>query len=116
MIEKLPLVGTLWCGALLVAAALLTPSKATLAQTPSSVMRGQAVAERACAGCHSTDGSQGGGVIKGIPVPSFRAIAARRWTSERLQAFIATPHRPMPATSLDLAEIRDVVAYIQSLR
>jgi mono/diheme cytochrome c family protein len=49
-------------------------------------------------------------------VPTFRAIAGRSWTPERLQAFIATPHRPMPAIPLDMSEIRDVAAYILSLK
>ena len=104
----------LWCG-LLLAATLYAGSEAGHAQTQSAIVRGQAVAERACGGCHAFEGSQGG-VIQGVQVPSFRTIAGHGWTAERLQTFIATPHRPMPGVSLDLAEIRDVVAYIQSLR
>jgi mono/diheme cytochrome c family protein len=85
------------------------------AQTESSVLRGREVAQRACAGCHAMDGTQGGS-IQGTEVASFRAIAGRNWSAERLQAFIMTPHRPMPATPLPLSEVRELVDYILSLR
>jgi hypothetical protein len=50
-------------------------------------------------------------------VPSFRALADRPYqTAENLQAFILTPGHPMPAIPLKLAEIRDIVDYIQSLK
>jgi mono/diheme cytochrome c family protein len=85
------------------------------AQTPSNVIRGQGIAERACAGCHAREGGQGS-IVQGRDVPSFRAIAGMGWSAERLQAFITTPHRPMPATPLDASEVRDVADYILSLR
>jgi cytochrome c2 len=85
------------------------------AQTEASTLRGRDVAQRACAGCHAMNGAQGGS-IQGIEVPSFNTIAGRNWSAERLQAFIVTPHRPMPATLLPLSEVRDLVDYIQSLR
>ena len=85
------------------------------AQTPSSIVRGQGIAERACAGCHAMDGRQGS-IFRGRDVPSFRAIAGLGWSAERLQAFITTPHRPMPATPLDGSEVRDLADYILSLK
>jgi len=88
---------------------------AAQAQTESSILRGQEVAQRACVGCHAMDGTQGGS-IQGLVVPSFRAIAGQNWSAERLQAFIMTPHRPMPATPLPLSDVRDLVDYIVSLR
>jgi hypothetical protein len=55
--------------------------------------------------------------VEGIDVPSFASIAARpNQTSQRLQSFIMTPHRPMPGMSLSLAEVNDVVAYLLSLK
>src|SRR5688500_16425296 len=66
-------------------------------------------------GCHATNGSAGS-TIQGRNVPTFRAIAGQGWSPQRLQAFITTPHRPMPAIPLDMSEIRDVVAYILSLK
>jgi hypothetical protein len=50
-------------------------------------------------------------------VPSFRVIAARpNQARERLETYIMVPHRPMPAIPLELSEVRDVVAYILSLK
>jgi mono/diheme cytochrome c family protein len=85
------------------------------AQTQSDIVIGQGIAERACVGCHSINGS-GGGTIQGREVPTFRAIAGKGWSAERLQVFIATPHRPMPGIPLDISDIRRVTAYILSLK
>ena len=99
-----------------VATVLCAIGPVAYAQTPSELLRGQEIAERACAGCHAIDGQQGG-TIQGTVVPSFRAIAGRPdWTRERLQAFIMMPHRPMPGIPLSLAEVKDVAAYIRSLK
>ncbi len=98
-----------------IAAAACVLTQTAQAQTPSSIMRGQGIAERACAGCHAMNGGQGS-IIQGRVVPSFRAIAGLGWSAERLQSFIMTPHRPMPATPLDLSEVRDLSAYILSLK
>jgi mono/diheme cytochrome c family protein len=114
MIGKLP-AGRALFRSLHVAATLGTLAQAAHAQTQSAIVRGQGIAERACAGCHAINGSAGA-VIQGRDVPTFRAIAGRSWTPERLQAFIATPHRPMPAIPLGMSEIRDVAAYILSLK
>ncbi len=99
-----------------VALALCASSAAAHGQTPSTIARGKDIAERACGGCHAIDGGTGG-TIQGANVPSLRAIASRpNQTPQRLQAFIITPHRPMPGIPLDLAEVNDVVAYILSLK
>jgi mono/diheme cytochrome c family protein len=76
--------------------------------------KGQAVAERLCAVCHSiTPGSDGGRP----DVPSFAVIAKRPDLSpERLVGAIILPHPPMPGVSLTREEIRNIVAYIMSLR
>src|SRR5262245_27627556 len=75
-----------------VVAPFFASGPAAHAQTESSRLRGREVAQRACAGCHAMEGTQGGS-IQGTEVPSFRAIAGRNWSAERLQAFIMTPHR-----------------------
>jgi mono/diheme cytochrome c family protein len=85
------------------------------AQTASSIAPGKGLAERACGGCHAMNGGRGS-IIQGRDVPSFRTIAGLGWSSERLQAFITTPHRPMPATPLDASEVRDLADYILSFR
>lgn len=98
-----------------IAAAVCVLAQAAAAQTPSSIVRGQGIAERACAGCHAMNGGQGS-IVQGRVVPSFRAIAGMGWSADRLQSFITTPHRPMPATPLDLSEVRDLADYILSLK
>jgi mono/diheme cytochrome c family protein len=99
-----------------VAAALGLAAPVAHGQTEAAVARGQEIAERLCAGCHAIDGRQGS-TVQGTDVPSFRALANRPFrTPESLQAFIMTPRHPMPAIPLELSEIRDVVAYIQSLK
>jgi mono/diheme cytochrome c family protein len=104
-----------WC-ALLVAAVLGLACPAAQAQTQAAIARGREIAERVCAGCHAID-NQKGGTVQGTDVPSFRALANRPYrTPESLRAFIMTPRHPMPAIPLELNEIRDVVAYIQSLK
>jgi len=102
--------------ALHVAVALCASNAVAHGQTSSAIVRGQDIAERACAGCHAINGRQGSTIL-GTDVPSFRAIAARpNQTPQRLQGFIMTPHRPMPGIPLTLAEINDVAAYILSLK
>jgi mono/diheme cytochrome c family protein len=99
-----------------VAAALGLAAPVAHGQTEAAVSRGQEIAERLCAGCHAIDGRQGS-TVQGTDVPSFRALANRPFrTPEGLQAFIMTPRHPMPAIPLELSEIGDVVAYIQSLK
>jgi mono/diheme cytochrome c family protein len=58
-----------------------------------------------------------GSIVQGTAVPSFRALANGPYrTPESLQTFIMTPRHPMPAMPLDLAEIKAIVDYIQSLK
>jgi mono/diheme cytochrome c family protein len=115
MVGKWHVVRTL-LGALQIAVALLILSQLARGQTRSAVVRGQEIAERACSGCHAIDGSKGA-AVQGTDVPSFRAIAARpNQTPGRLETYIMVPHRPMPAIPLELSEVRDVVAYILSLK
>lgn len=76
---------------------------------------GRRVAETLCSSCHLV-GSQGGGsAIAGVP--SFTAIAKHAGqTPERLAGAIILPHPPMPAVALTNVEMRDVIAYIMTLR
>jgi mono/diheme cytochrome c family protein len=95
---------------------LLALAPSAHAQNAASIVRGKEIAERACSGCHAIDTAKGT-VFQGADVPSFRAIAARpKQTAERLETYVMVPHRPMPAIPLEVSEIRDVVAYILSLK
>jgi mono/diheme cytochrome c family protein len=85
------------------------------AQVDAQAARGKAIAEQACVGCHAIDGGQGSSV-QGTPAPSFRAIAGRPSTAERLQDLVTTPPHPMPAIPLTQSEVNAVVAFIRSLQ
>jgi mono/diheme cytochrome c family protein len=76
---------------------------------------GAAIAARWCAECHLVAPDQRQAMAA---APSFAAIA-RDHASDMaaLEAFLADrPHPPMTALSLTRQEIRDLIAYIGSLR
>jgi mono/diheme cytochrome c family protein len=77
--------------------------------------RGREVAQRVCATCHIIAPGQAGAATVGIP--TFPAIARRpEQTVERLMSKMMVPHPPMPAIALTADEMRDIAAYILSLR
>lgn len=76
--------------------------------------RGGQVAERWCSTCHLVSDRQERATTD---VATFRGIAARSPEAiDALAAFLMDPHPPMPDLSLSREEIRDVLAYIASLR
>ena len=78
------------------------------------VHAGRQVAEWACKGCHAIERGQ---QSMNADVPSFPVIAARPGrTAERIEAVILSPHAPMPTLPLSTREVRDVAAYILSLK
>ena len=83
--------------------------------SPGDAQRGRTVAERACASCHAI--ALGTETTRGSDVPSFAAIAKReKVTAEYLAGRIIIPHPRMPDASLTLSEVRDVIAYILSVK
>jgi cytochrome c len=76
--------------------------------------RGQVLAQRLCSNCHEV-GTQPSAAARVEP-PSFRAIAGRGYTAEALAGKIIIPHPEMPAVPITLGEIRDLIAYIQSVK
>jgi cytochrome c len=88
----------------------------TQAQTTlGDAKRGQELSQRVCSGCHSVSPGSAATVI--ADVPTFAAIASRPdITAERLAGRIIVPHPPMPNVQLTVAEMRDIIAYILSLR
>ena len=83
--------------------------------TSSDVAQGLALAERLCVTCHVVKHDAPGPLIAGVP--SFPTIANRPdQTADRLSSRIMAPHPPMPTIALTAAEIRNVTAYILSLR
>ena len=77
--------------------------------------RGQDLSQRLCSGCHMV--APGSAATANPDVPTFAAIAGRPDTSaERLAGRIIVPHPAMPNTQLTVAEMRDIIAYILTLR
>jgi mono/diheme cytochrome c family protein len=82
---------------------------------PGGAQRGRELAQRLCTNCHAVDARPTGPVR--ADVPSFSTIAGRAGvTAERLAGAIIFPHPAMPGVQLTVGEIRDVVAYILSLK
>ena len=89
-------------------------SGAAIAQ-PVSAERGRELSQRLCTNCHAVDAHPSGPLR--ADVPSFAAIATRPdVTGTKLAGAIIIPHPAMPGVQLTVAEIRDVVAYILSLK
>ena len=97
-----------WC--------LFAPLAPSWAQpSPADARRGYELAARLCTNCHAID-RQASSSIR-VDVPSFPTIANRPGaTAEHLAGRIIVPHPAMPGVPLTIAEIRDIVAYIVSLR
>ena len=79
------------------------------------VAAGRHLAETWCAGCHmvAPDATRS----PNDAIPSFAAIAQMPSTTmSSLNAFLQSPHPPMPDLKLSRTEISDISAYILSLR
>ena len=82
---------------------------------PGEPKSGLSIAQKLCSGCHMVAPGSNSTAQPGIP--SFPAIAGHEGqTAERLAGIIIVPHPPMPTIQLTMTEIRDVVAYIMSLK
>ena len=82
---------------------------------PASPQRGHELAARLCTNCHIIDRETSGTMR--ADVPSFPVIANRAGaTAEHLAGRIIVPHPAMPGVPLTTGEIRDVVAYILTLK
>jgi mono/diheme cytochrome c family protein len=74
---------------------------------------GQIIAERWCSACHLVGPDQ---ALATDGVATFAEVARREdVTVAGLRAFLASPHPAMPDMALTRNEIRDLVAYIESL-
>jgi len=75
---------------------------------------GLRLAERLCSNCHAVSPSVSD---HSLPARSFEALANQPGQSEiRLAGAIIIPHPAMPSVALTRREIRDIVAYIMSLK
>jgi len=94
-----------------IAAALLAASAAGA----QDIASGNHIAKTWCSSCHEIGSDERKSVSDAIP--SFSSIAQMKsTTATSLAAFLSTPHANMPNFVLSRTEIRDVSAYILSLR
>ncbi|HWC62361.1 MAG TPA: c-type cytochrome [Rhizomicrobium sp.] len=85
------------------------------AATAQDIAAGEHIATTWCAGCHQVGKEQPG--ARNDAVPSFVSVAKMSsTTATSLQVFLSTSHGKMPDYSLSRNEIRNVSAYILSLR
>ena len=84
------------------------------ASAQERVEQGQRIARNWCSGCHVVEP---GGTSGSDVAPPFPIVAQRpSLTTERLRAWLADPHPPMPNLALSREEIEALIAYIVSLR
>jgi mono/diheme cytochrome c family protein len=77
---------------------------------------GERIARTWCAGCHLVEAERPR-ISGNDAVPSFSSIAQMSSSTEAsLEIFLSTPHARMPDYSLTHDEIKDVSAYVLSLR
>jgi cytochrome c len=82
---------------------------------PVSAERGRELSQRLCVNCHAVEARPTGPVR--VDVPTFAAIAARPdITAEKIAGAIIIPHPAMPGVQLTVPEIRDIIAYVMSLK
>ncbi len=97
----------------LIFAILLFSTSLAPAASAQDAAAGQRLARRWCSACHEI----GKAPVHNDVSPSFAAIARMpSTTSMSLNAFLSTPHNRIPDYSLTRQEIRDVSAYILSMK
>lgn len=104
-----------WLGLAAVAAGLVGAPAASQAASGDAA-KGQALAKRLCSNCHII-GEEAAAATVSADVPSFKSIADLPDQSpERIAGRIVVPHPPMPQIDVTRNEIRDLAAYIMSLK
>lgn len=103
----------------LAVAAMLVATSPALSQAipkrPPDEANGRQLAERLCTNCHNV--GPGSPASSAQVAPPFEWIARKPGQSlERIAGAIIVPHPEMPSVALTMQEIRDVVAYIASLK
>jgi mono/diheme cytochrome c family protein len=95
-------------------AVAMTSSQSCLSAPIGNLENGKTLATRWCASCHVVSAEQESATTE---APPFETIAKRPADElEKLELFLASPHAPMPPLDLSRTEIRDLIAYITSLK
>lgn len=77
---------------------------------------GRIISRALCTNCHVIEEGSSGAAVN-ADVPSFPAIANKPGQSaERISTWLLSVHGPMPNAHLTRKELRDLSAYIMSLR
>jgi mono/diheme cytochrome c family protein len=93
----------------------LAVGSAAAQSVSGDAQRGRELAERVCSNCHNV--RSGPPATLSTDVASFQSIANRPGvTAEMLAGRIIVPHPAMPGVQLSVRELRDVIAYILSLK
>ncbi len=100
----------------LIAAALICAMPAIAsAQDMDLARRGEALARSTCVACHGVGAGQAASPI--TDAPSFQTLAATPGiTSMAITVALSTAHKTMPNIQLSPDEMREIAAYIVSLR
>jgi mono/diheme cytochrome c family protein len=90
-----------------------------LASVPGAAFAGDAaeglrLAQKWCSPCHIVNGGQANASDVAPPFTQIANDPDR--TTEKLAAWLAAPHSPMPDLNLSQNEIDDLIAHIQSLK
>ena len=95
--------------------ALLAAAERVWAQDDGAVLKGETIARQICAECHAVQ--KGQLQSPNGQAPTFKAVATTPgMTTIALAAALRTSHRTMPNIILADDDLRDVAAYITSLR
>ena len=98
----------------LVGLTILLATQSASGEESLQVRQGRAFAQRICATCH---GVVLGALSPAAGAPNFYTLASTPGMSElALRVALQTPHHSMPNLMLTADEMRDVTAYIISLR
>ena len=98
-----------------IALALVIASSQCCSAAPNgNPENGKVLAEQWCASCHVVSAGQASATTE---APPFETIAkGSTEVIENLEVFLTAPHGPMPPLDLSRTEIRDLIAYIASLK
>jgi mono/diheme cytochrome c family protein len=99
---------------LIAAAALLVPAQAATAQE-ADIEAGGAYAEQVCAACHAVLPNEAFSPL--AAAPTFQSVADTPGMTEMaLTVWLQSSHPTMPNIVLKQDDLRNVVAYIRSLK
>ena len=115
-IKALAVVGALCAASCAQAPPSATPGVAPALAGGDPVTRGKALVEARCSACHAV-GDTGGSPVS--PAPPLRTLAQRYPVANLQEAFaegISTGHPKMPPIALEAGQVRDLIAYLESIQ